>query len=143
MEQVKKTEGWELRLASFIESRADSKFQRCVHDCCAFTAGAIHVMTGYDGMARHGLDGSALEVARVLRDAGGVHTMPTVHGFRKLASVSMASRGDIVASFANGCGAESDRQALGVCIGQISVFASIVGCVTIKTSDCVAAWRVE
>lgn len=141
--KIIKTEGWEERLAGFIESRSTTPFAWGSHDCSAFTAGAVCVMTGVDAMTQHGKYTTSVSAARVLRAAGGIENIPTALGLRELPSVLSSGRGDVVAAETYGGRKGRRVVALGVCIGILSVFAGPVGVTALKTSECLRAWRVE
>lgn len=136
MSTPKRTEGWERRLADFIESRRATPFAWGSHDCCAFTAGAFAAITGRDPMAYHRSYSTELGAARVIREAGGIESIPEAHGAKKQ-PVAMARRGDVVSVEING------RISLGVCDGANSFFAAPVGLAPVETIKCRSAWRVE
>lgn len=135
--RIQKAEGWEQRLADYVESRRGVEFEWGRHDCCVFTAGAIEAMTGADFTSAHQRYSTALGAARVIRDAGGISALPGRHGLHQIEPLSCAGRGDVVLVEIDG------RESLGVCLGADSFFASAIGIATIKTAACVAAWRVE
>lgn len=136
MQPLAKTEGWEKRLYAFISSRRATPFAWGSHDCCAFTAGAVLVTTGRDAMAEHVGYSSALAAARVIKTAGGIESIPELHGAQPLASLGLAMRGDVVSVEQNG------RISLGICAGRLSYFAAKVGLAEIETLKCRKAWRV-
>jgi hypothetical protein len=135
-EKPKRAEGWEERLAAFIESRRSTPFAWGSHDCCAFTAGAFRELTGCDAMERHTGYSTALGAARVLRAAGGIECIPEAHGCAPQ-PVALSQRGDVVAVEIDG------RVSLGVCDGAVSFFASADGVTALPTATCRASWRVE
>ena len=136
MSAPKRTEGWERRLADFIESRRATPFAWGSHDCCAFTAGAFRELTGCDAMARHASYSTALGAASVLRSAGGIERIPEMHGCTPQ-PVALARRGDVVSIEIN------NRISLGVCDGANSFFAAPRGLAVVQTSKCRASWRIE
>lgn len=129
-------EGWEQRLARFIESRAKTPFAWGSHDCCAFTAGAFREVTGCDAMLVHSEYSTALGAARVLKAAGGIERIPELHRLARQ-PVLMARRGDVMSYEIDG------RISLGVCAGEASFFAGPIGLTAVKTAECRASWRVE
>lgn len=135
-EKPKRVDGWEGRLATFVESRMAIPFAWGSHDCCAFTAGAFRELTGCDAMALHASYSTALGAARVLRDSGGIERIPEIHGCTPQ-PVAMARRGDVVSIEIEGL------VSLGVCCGEVSFFAAPVGLAPIKTAQCRASWRIE
>ena len=139
---ITKTEGWEQRLAEFIASRSATPFSWGSHDCCAFTAGAVHAMTGSDAMAAHRSYSTSISAARVIREAGGIMAIPAALGLLERRRVICASRGDVVAAETYGGRKGRKVVALGICIGALSAFAGPVGVTTLKTSECLKAGRV-
>lgn len=133
----KRHEGWEQRLSEYIASKVGVPFAWGSHDCCTFAAGALLALTGENPMFSHGEYTDAAGAAIVLRDAGGIERIPEAHGLSLLPSVSFAMRGDIVSIKIDG------RTSLGVCCGNISLFAGPVGLASKNTADCLNAWRVE
>lgn len=140
---ITKTEGWAERLAEFVASRQETPFCWGSHDCCAFTAGAVRAMTGADPMAAHHSYLTAISAARVIREAGGILDIPAALGLLERRRVICASRGDVVAAETYGGRKGRKVVALGICIGAMSAFAGPVGVTTLKTSECLKAWRVE
>lgn len=140
---ITKTEGWEERLAEFVASRSATPFAWGSHDCCAFTAGAVHAMTGADAMAAHRSYSTSISAARVIREAGGIMAIPPALGLLERRRVICASRGDVMAAETYGGRKGRKVIALGICIGALSAFAGPVGATTLKTSECLKAWRVE
>jgi len=127
----------------FIDSRSDAQFKWGEHDCCTLAAGALASMTGADAMQAHCKYASPVGAARVPKQAGGNSAIPGLHGLQPLASVRLAMRGDIVESDSPVPRRDGRRLiSLGVCLGQVSVFAGAVGVVTRPTSGCIRAWRV-
>lgn len=132
-----RSEGWEQRLADHVASCESLAFAWGVHDCCAFTAGAVEAMCGRNPMAYHRGYTTAVGAARVIREAGGIEAIPVKHGLSRLPSPSMAQRGDVVSVEIGG------RTSLGVCVGVDAVFASKpAGLARRKLAECSAAWRI-
>lgn len=137
MSKPTKYEGWESRLAAFLDSRRCAEFAWGTHDCCAFTAEAVRRMTGFDAMAQHESYATAIGAERVIHAAGGIERIPEIVGLARLETVKRASRGDVVAVELDG------RTSLGICCGEQSAFAGKTGIAFKPTLSCVAAWRVE
>lgn len=139
---IAKTEGWETRLARYIDSRAGAPFRWGSHDCCLFVAGAVEAMTGCASLRGDAEYRSAVGAARLLGEWRGIMELPARHGLAELASVKLAMRGDVVATATATSRSGRELIALGVCCGESSAFAGATGVTMLPTLRCLRAWRV-
>lgn len=93
-------EGWEVRLAAFLETRRERKFKRGAHDCVIFACDAIKEVSGVDLAAdyrgKYTTKKKALEIIKSM----GCEDLADVAERRlgmPLSSVTRAKRGDLVA----------------------------------------------
>ena len=125
-------EGWERRLQAYIDTVGPFEWGKT--DCCMFTGGAVHVMTG-----QHFGEGyqyrTAAGAAKALARHGGVSAIATKYlGAPK--SIKLAQRGDVV-SFDAGEGI-----ALGICVGDKIAAMQKGGLIFLPLSAAIKAWSV-
>jgi hypothetical protein len=126
-------EGWERLLNEHIEKPA--RFQWGQNDCALWCADWVRKATGQD-FASHwrGRYSSEDELRELLLEHGyeaaediASDVLPEMHP-------AFAQRGDIVLH-PQGC--------LGICNGILSYFLTADGVTTIKTANCLRAWKVR
>ena len=125
-------------LTAVVEHHRNTPFAWGVHDCCLWSATAVHAQTGRDPAAAfRGLYHTRAEARAVIaRDFGGdIENIPAAVGL-VLIPLLQARRGDVVSARFKGYGVS-----LGVCIGSKAAFAGKAGLVFIPMERCLHAWR--
>jgi hypothetical protein len=125
-------EGWESRLAAYIESAGP--FAWGERDCALWCAGWVKECTGQDFLADWQRQYSTEEEARALMVRRGFRDAQAVaDAHLQERPLKLAQRGDIVL---HPCGA------LGICNGRFSHFLGESGPFKENTLDCRRAWQV-
>lgn len=124
-----RAEAWPEILANEI-AVADRPFVWGEWDCCLFAAHVVHAMTGEDFAKTFRGYRTKNEALKLLQKYGGVSGIASK--FLTEIPTTFACRGDVV---------EIDA-ALGICIGQWSMFLTETGLVKLPTLDSVRAWSV-
>ncbi len=133
-----RVENWPAILNEYVQKAAGSKFTWGEVDCCLFAADFVNDITGVDHAKRfRGKYKTPKGAAGALKRIGKGAVAETVSSMLSKIPVLMAQRGDVVAY-------KSDvGDALGICLGEHSLFLGPEGSVFVKTADCFAAWKVE
>ena len=121
-------ENWPEILAAEIAA-ADKPFVWGEWDCCLFAAHVVHAMTGED-FAKNFQYTTKIGAVKLMSEHGGVGGIASK--FLLEIPVTFVGRGDVV---------EIDG-ALGICIGQWSMFLTETGLTKKLTLDCVRAWSI-
>ena len=122
-------EDWPEIIASEIAA-ADKPFVWGEWDCCLFAAHVIYAVTGEDFAKEFRGYTTQIGAAKLLKQYGGVNGIASK--FLPEILVPFAGRGDVV---------EIDG-ALGICLGQWSMFLTETGLIKKLTLDCVRAWSI-
>lgn len=125
-------------LTAVVEHHRDTPFAWGVHDCCLWSASAVHAQTGRDpAEAFRGTYHNRTEArALIARDFGGdIENIPAAVGLVEIPLLQVR-RGDVVSAYFKGYGVS-----LGVCIGTKAAFAGRTGMVFIPMERCRRAWR--
>ena len=125
-----RVENWEHKLNEYIEANKDKAFKYGTWDCCIFTAGAVHAITGINHIK--GFKYKSKKVAEKILEANGGIVTILDEKFKQIPS-SLAKRGDLVLY----------NQAVGICIGARGLFLNPEGYSTVSMNDIVLAWGVE
>ncbi len=124
---------WPHALAEYLRACHDRPFAWGAHDCAQFAAGAVAVQTGVrPALPRYR---SAPGAARLLRQRSLRDRVTDILSAE--IPVARAQRGDVVLA------AGETGPALGVCMGEASMFLEKRGLRTVATLACTAAWAVE
>jgi hypothetical protein len=136
-------EGWEGRLAAYLDACLHKPFAYGEHDCCLFAAGAVEAVTGEDPAAyvRGSYKTPAGAARRLAADFVRILNTPEALGFPMI-PVLQAQRGDLLLAYA--ADGRGGSQALGVVSmdGRYGAFAGPLGLQMIPVRLCLAAWRV-
>ena len=129
-------ENWPELLNEFLEKPHPFNWSTC--NCALFAADAVEAVTGKDFAKKYrGPKTKKGMISRLLRVCGGGVVAAATKELGAPKPVSLAKRADVVAVLLDG------DHALGVCIGQKSVFVSEnEGLIHIKTLDCTTAWTI-
>ncbi len=133
---ISRKSNWPTRLALFIEEKRDQPFKWGENDCCLFFCDWISILTENDPASHLGLRGtydSALGAIRILEGLGGVEVLAQKVAEERgwsFVPVEYAQRGDGVIF------QTEEGPAMGVCNGQMSVFAGPNGIVFRLTKTC-------
>lgn len=132
---------WPLRLARFLDARAELEFRWGSHDCALFAADWVLECTGTDHAAKfRGRYSTARGSAGALRRFGAGTLVATVTAALgpPLAAPLLAQRGDVAALVA-----EDRSVALGVVEGALAVYLEAGGGLARRPLvEAAAAWRV-
>lgn len=96
---IRRITNWPIALATFMESRKNTRFAWGKHDCCMFAADAIRTITGVDLAATYrGYDSK--EACREIIElhggmAGLMESITAAHGLKEC-QIAFAKRGDLV-----------------------------------------------
>ncbi|MCQ4575426.1 MAG: hypothetical protein NOU37_09310 [Candidatus Brocadiales bacterium] len=137
---MKRVEDWPERLDEYVESVKDKPFEYTMHDCCAFMAMAVIVITGVDVMKGLRTYTDKQSAYRVIKDyAGGgvaeaVEKAMSDHGFQEVPPL-MAQRGDVVL-FQTELG-----DTTGICVGDRITAPGEKGLLFNPLTDIKRAWR--
>lgn len=126
---------WQLRLSSFVQTRARTPFVWGSNDCCLFAADAVEAMTGVDLAASlRGYD-SELTAQQIIDAHGGLEQLVT--GLLGAAvSPLLAGVGDVVLL-------ESESgDMLAICNGVTAVAPAKRGMAVLAMNAARAAWRI-
>lgn len=130
---------WPQRLATYLQTRANTPFAWSQNDCCSFAGDAVLLMTGCDPMrslrGRYTTERGAL---RLIKAAGGLQPLVCRYLGMPMEIPAMASRGDVVL-LPNAAG---HGPALGLCVGAEAVAAGPTGAALFPMSAVIAAWKV-
>ena len=126
---------WPALLAAEIEAARGRLFSWGTHDCCAFCARCVAAITGRDFMVEFGAYADEFDAAAMIEQCGGVARIARACLGPQI-DVTLAQRGDVVMR------ATSEGNALGICLGEQSAFASSRGLAFHPTAGCNGAWRV-
>lgn len=137
----KKTQGWEKRLAEYIQSVRFQKFDYKVHNCAMFAGRCVDVMTGADYTSEFiGQYKTRGEAYAFLKSAGynDLEAIPRKFFGDPLPHVSYAQRGDVALIHNN------DMFALGIVSlsGQTVLSVGVNGLVHLPLSEALEVWRV-
>jgi len=132
-----RVQDWPERLHEYVDLVNGERFAWGVFDCCLFAAGAVRVMTGFDGAASlRGRYASEAEAIALLHAEGGLEAY-----VRQQLGVPRAplcaQRGDVVLRRAEG-----EMDALGVCLGVMAAFAAPRGITLVPLGECSMSWSV-
>ena len=126
---------WPERLAEYVESRRSAPFEYGSHDCCHFAGGAVEAITGTNPM--HAFDyRNRLGAERLIRSAGTLDALVN-RVLGEPVHPSLAGRGDVVIADLDG------GSSVGVCLGDVCVFAAEPGIAFRPRDVARAAWRIE
>lgn len=131
---------WPALLAKFVESKLGQPFEWQTNNCALFACDWIAMLTGVDPAESFRPQiTSALTAARVLKAYGGLEQIASTackeNGWPACEN-TFARRGDVVLY-------DTDTgPALGVCLGNLSAFASPTGVTFAPTISTRAAWRI-
>jgi len=130
--------GWEKRLADFLDSQKDSPFIWGKNDCVLFASKAANEIVERDlepEILGYGEYNKAKAIA-ILREHGGeISGIFDKHFKRKLKT--MAQRGDIAVVKYNG------DKAAGVVIGRMVICKTVDGLINVPMNDAITVWGVE
>jgi hypothetical protein len=127
---------WQPRLARLMAQRGAALFVWGGNDCCLFAADAVLAVTGHDPAADlRGTYASALQAARVLRQAGGVAGVAAARAGAEVL-VAMAQPGDVGL-----CVQDPSNPALAVFGGAAWHAPGAHGLATHMASSIARAWR--
>ena len=125
---------WESILAEQIETAKHLPFEWGQHDCILWAGGCAEAITGRDfiGFIR-GQYSTQKQAYRIIKSLAP--SLPeAVDLYAPQIAIGRAQRGDVV----------WNGEAMGVCNGVYSLFIMPdIGLVSIKTMDCLIAWRIE
>lgn len=128
-------EGWEKRLADYIEAAKDAPFVWGSHDCALWSALWLKECTGKDfAQDWLGLYSTEEEAHNLIASRGYLAVSDIADDHLEIRPVILAQRGDLVLHPTTG--------ALGICAGRTSYFAGIEGQIEIPTTECARAWKV-
>lgn len=140
--KLSRKSNWPTRLALFVEEKRAQKFKWGQNDCCMFVCDWLAILTGLDPASIIGLRDTyhtGVGAMRKLKELGGVESIAATwcaaQNWTECPS-QRASRGDVVLFLTRG------GAALGVCLGQLSVFAGPDGISFVKTSECSKSWHI-
>lgn len=127
---------WEDRLASYIQTIADTPFEWGWNDCLMFVAGAIDAVTAKDPADEHrGQYRSRTGAIRYLKKLGFDSPEACLDALFERIPPAFARRGDLV--LANECA--------GVCMGNIALFLgdeTAAGFERLPIERWAAAWKI-
>lgn len=137
---MKRTEGWEKRLAALVEARERMPFAWGSFDCALFGADAVLALTGSDPAAAYrGLYDTQLGAAVALRRicGGGVSQAVEANGWPEI-SPALAQRGDV------GLTETPEGEAVVVCLGRdwVGPRLGAVGLARIGRAAVKRSWRI-
>lgn len=128
-------ENWPEALHDFIDARAAWPFAWGTHDCCAFSADAVEIMTGIDPMTDLRGYHDAASAQDVLDAQSGLQAAVTARLGNPIAT-ARAQRGDVVM-------VEVDQiQALAICLGDIAAVPGPRRVQFVDRACWLTAWRI-
>jgi len=132
-------ENWPEQLAARVEAARELPFAWGTHDCCAFAAAWVEAMRGIAILApfahAHGGWASAIEAARIVRDAGGLSAIVSAQLGAPIAP-TQARRGDVVRVEVEG------RESLAVVIGDTAAAPGETGIAFAPMARWLEGWHV-
>ena len=132
-------EGWPERLTAMVEAARDLPFAWGSHDCCTFAARWVESERGVSILApfahARGAWASALEAARIVRDAGGLSAIVTEQLGASIAP-AQAMRGDVVRVEIEG------RESLAVVLGETAAAPGEAGIAFAPMARWLEGWEV-
>lgn len=136
MNTLRRTAGWELRLADYIEGRLDRAFDWGPHDCASFAAGAVHALTGSaTDEILPGAWATRREAVATVRRLGGLRAA-TEAALGPAQAPALARIGDI------GLVPGGGRRFLAVCNGPTWLGPGPHGLVAVGLLEAECCWRV-
>jgi hypothetical protein len=137
VEEMTRFGNWPSRLFDFVAERWEAPFVWGENDCVLFAADAVLAITGGDLAAQHrGTYDSALGAARLLKELGGIESLPVAAGLEEVPPL-MAQRGDVVL-----VDQEERGPTLAVVVGEFVAGPGPNGVAYLPASSAVRAWRV-
>jgi hypothetical protein len=137
---------WQSRFDFFLKQHALRSFHYGTWDCCLFVCGAIHAMTGVDLAApyRGRYESQVQAYEQILAQtgrktlSGAVEQITSQFSMRKLETVALAGRGDVILI------KRGRDYSLGVVSlnGRQVIVVSSFGLVSIPLARGLRAWRV-
>ncbi len=127
-------DNWESALNKYIDKMSRVPFEWGKTDCCAMAGNWVDI--ALNSNVNNYKCSNAKEAAKIIAENGGVSGIADKHLER--IDIKQAKRGDIIQSYE-----DKKRAALGICMGEFSVFKSKNSILRIKTLDCIAAWGVN
>jgi hypothetical protein len=124
---------WEIRLQAYLDNIQE--FQWGKTDCCMFSFGAAHAITGIDHR-NHYNHTNEKEAEKILLSIGGIEALASLH-YGKAKLPTLAMRGEIV-SFET----KKQRKALGVCVGSKIAAMQKNGLIFLSMDKAINAWSV-
>lgn len=136
---LRRVEGWEGRLAAFLEARRDMPFAWGPNDCISFGIAAVRVITGT--LVREVTWATALGAAREIEREGGLE--------RAISSVlgqphdnwRRARRGDVVLTGSNELAADEGGPVM-LCVGELIVGPGVERMQALSVTMARKVWRV-
>ena len=130
-------EGWELRLARYINDHMYMPFQWGQNDCMLFAAGGVEAVTGVDpGAEFRGTYDDAISAYRIIGGTDKIEEFVNGIMGAPIENLALLGRGDAVMADNDG------RPCLGICMGTDSVFPSETGLRSIPTARVIKGWKV-
>ena len=142
---MSKTEGWEPRLAAFVEEKRGATLAWGQLDCCLLAADWVAVATGVDPVPefRGGYKTGRGALPVLKRFAGGGVLAAAEKVAMRIGAeevpVARAQRGDVMAFPADPAGGFD--HGLGVCIGALSLVFGLEKVEAAPTAKAARAWR--
>ena len=133
-----RVDNWPEILNEHIKLADTEEFKWGQFDCCLFAADFVKEITGTDyAKPFRGKYKTVKGAYSALKKYGRGKLVDTVSGILPTIPVPLAGRGDVVCTDLGG------NDALGICVGEYSIFLTPEGGGKIKTLDCKMAWRVN
>jgi len=131
-----RVEGWESKLAAYINDAFHKDFVWGQHDCALWCAEWVRQATGEDFLSDWvGLYDSEESAFALMKSRGFNLPADIADAHLERIDPRMAKRGDLLL--------HPERHTLGICVGMHGVFlASPSGTIVSKTTNCPLAWRV-
>ena len=137
---LRRTVGWEARLAAVIEEARYTPYELGTHDCFRVACRAVEALTGVDLWSEWaGRYRTRREALRLIVEYGGDFDGAASRLFRVAAAApALASRGDILKYVDPG----TREPHLGVCFGRDAAVLGESGLLFVPVSACAACWKV-
>lgn len=130
-----RVDGWESRLAGYLEQARHQPFAWGENDCALWSARWVRTATGRDFLPDwRGRYSTRLGAVRLMKRRGYDGVEDIADAVLPPVPPQFARRGDLVLH---------PQGALGICAGRLAYFLGEAGPTALETAACPAAWKVD